>query len=235
MWLQRSFAPFKQLMPSPLIRIIRSVVTAFLTPAYTLYRKGHFRSSFAMLAVDRNGCPLPWYTYPCIDFLRFRDFSTKRILEFGAGQSTVWWGSVAKSVLAFEGDNNWVTELNRRVPAKVSVKLVDMSSSATCLRDIRATLKVADQLKYDIVVIDGLYRSEVVPIAMEIVSPNGAIICDNAEGYRIYEAFSSSQFRRIDFYGNAPGILLQHCTSIFFKDDCFLLDCAVAIENPNVR
>lgn len=79
-------------------------MTAFFAPAYTFYKKGHFRSSFAMVAVDRNWRPLPWYTYPCIEFLRFHNFSGKRVLEFGAGQSTIWWASIAQLVLALKGD-----------------------------------------------------------------------------------------------------------------------------------
>jgi hypothetical protein len=230
---QRAFAPIKQFLPTRVSNFLRSAVTAFITPAYTFYRKGHFRSSFAMVAVDRHGSPLPWYTYPCIDFLRFREFSGKRILEFGAGHSTIWWASVAQSVLALEGQQEWVAELARRVPSNVTLCLVDLSSVSACLRDARDAIREKGQPKYDIVVIDGLYRKEVVPIAIEALAPNGAIICDNAEGYEIYEAFAASQFKRIDFYGNAPGVSLQHCTSVFFQNDCFLLQSASPIGKLN--
>lgn len=226
---QRSFSAIKKLLPNPVSRSMRSVVTAFIAPAYTFYRKGHFRSSFAMVAVDRHGYPLPWYTYPCIDFLRFRDFSGRRILEFGAGQSTVWWASVAHSVLALEGEREWVTELTQRVPGNVTLRLVDMSSVTACMRDVHDAIREQGRPRYDIVVIDGLFRKEVVPSAIEALAPNGAIICDNSDGYDIYEAFASSQFKRIDFYGNAPGVSLQHCTSVFFQNDCFLLNCAAPI------
>jgi hypothetical protein len=234
-WFQRAFAPIKQLLPKPLSNFMRSVVTAFVVPAYTFYHKGHFRSSFAMIAVDRRGYPLPWYTYPCIDFLRFRDFAGKRILEFGAGQSTVWWASVAQYVLALEGEVEWIAELTRRVPVNVTLRLVEVSSVTACVRDVRNAIAESGLFKYDIVVIDGLCRKELVPVAIEALATNGAIICDNAEGYGIYEAFVGSQFKRIDFYGNAPGVSLQHCTSVLFQDDCFLLQSAVPIGKLNVE
>lgn len=35
--------------------------------------------------IGKNGEPLPWYTYPCIEYLDNLDFSKKCILEFGGG------------------------------------------------------------------------------------------------------------------------------------------------------
>jgi predicted O-methyltransferase YrrM len=232
-WIQRSFLPIKRALPTQISDAIRSVLTAFVAPILAAYKQGHFRSAFARRAVDRHGKPIPWYTYPCIDFLRYRSFSHKRVLEFGAGQSTLWWASVAESVFALEGDEDWCAELKKCIPENVTLRLVDAASVATCLSDVSRAIK--DQVRYDIVVIDGLWRSELVPIAMEILAPGGAIICDNAEGYGIYEAFKGSNFRRIDFYGNAPGVVLQHCTSIFFRGDCFLLDTAAPICTPTLE
>ena len=57
-----------------------------------------------MRAVDKKGDPIPWYTYPAIDFLLLRDYRDKNILEFGSGQSTLWWAARAKFVLSLEED-----------------------------------------------------------------------------------------------------------------------------------
>ncbi|MGC1360796.1 MAG: hypothetical protein WA826_06450, partial [Silvibacterium sp.] len=58
-------------------------------------------------AVSKNGEPIPWYTYPIIDFLSDRDFKNKNILEFGGGQSTLWWAKRARRVVTFEGKREW--------------------------------------------------------------------------------------------------------------------------------
>jgi hypothetical protein len=137
---------------------------------------------------------------------------------------------VAKSVLALEGDEEWYAQLTKRIPANVTLRLVDLNSVAACLSDVSCATK--DGALYDIVVIDGLCRWHLVPIAMEVLAPGGAIICDNSEGYGLYDAFKGSNFKRVDFYGNAPGVILQHSTSIFFRDDCFLFDAAVQIGKP---
>ena len=49
--------------------------TAILTPVHFSLATGHFRSSIASKALDARGKPLPWYTYPGIDFLCGVDFS----------------------------------------------------------------------------------------------------------------------------------------------------------------
>jgi hypothetical protein len=79
-----------------------------------------------------------------------------------------------------------------------------------------------DRGTFDVVVIDGLWRSELVDIALEQVAGTGAIICDNAEGYGFYEAFLKKGMMRVDLFGYAPGIVNPHCTSIYFREGCFL-------------
>jgi hypothetical protein len=64
----------------------------------------------------------------------------------------------------------------------------------------------------------------VIDIACKFVSSNGAIVCDNAEGYGFYDGFKNRHLKRIDFFGHIPGVILPHCTSIFFGDNTFLCD-----------
>lgn len=74
---------------------------------------------------------------------------------------------------------------------------------------------------YDVIIIDGLFRYEMIEIALPLMKDDGMIICDNAEGYGFYEGFKESGLNRVDFFGNAPGVLLPHVTSIFFKSQSF--------------
>lgn len=102
--IQRAFQPLKKYLPASAANILRSAFTAVLTPIIFSYRTGHFLSSWKMSAVSRTGEPLPWYTYPCIDFISFRNFTGKSILEFGGGQSSLWWSKRAGHVVTIEGD-----------------------------------------------------------------------------------------------------------------------------------
>jgi len=91
--------------------------------------------------------------------------------------------------------------------------------------------------RFDVVVIDGLRRQVAARIARDLVAASGCIIQDNSEGfwsdmpgkYEIIELLAS--FQRIDLYGFAPGVWRRHCTSIYFRESCFLFQNA----RPPVR
>lgn len=224
MSIQRTFSLLKRCLPTPLTNIVRSAITAGLTPFFHYYRSGHFRSSFAMRAVDRYGRPLPWYTYPCIEFLKRQSFTGRHILEFGAGQSTYWWASVAASVIALDANEKWFKEVQRGAPSNVILHFVSSPDAETCASNVRKIMAGYTERLFDVIVIDGLYRAEMIQIAISLLARDGAIICDNSEGYGIFEGFQGKGFQRVDFYGAAPGVVLCACTSIFFDNRCFLLD-----------
>jgi hypothetical protein len=227
--IQRVFAPLKRYTPRWLWSPLRRVATALFTPALFSWREGHFRSSLRAASVDRNGEPLPWYSYPSIDFLRVRDFSRQRVLEFGAGHSTLWWATRAATLLSIEEDPSWAEKLRPRLPANAQVHLASMASAEACLADVRRILE--GRGPFDVIVIDGLYRQELVPVAVRALAEGGIIVCDNSEGYGFREAFLSHGMSRVDFYGMAPGVILDHCTSIYFRNGAFAFDPAHPIVN----
>ncbi len=222
-WIQRAFKPLKTYLPRWISSPIRSFATALLTPILFSWRTGHFRSSFATLSVSRLGDSLPWYTYPCIDFLKHRSYEDKTILEFGAGQSTLWWAEKAKHVVAFEGDEAWYQKLKDKVQSNVELHLVPMDSPLACVEAIKQILRNSDT-QFDVIVIDGLYRYHMIEIAADVVAHTGIIIGDNAESFRLYDGFKERDFYRVDFFGNAPGVVLAHSTSIFFRTGSFVFD-----------
>jgi hypothetical protein len=50
-----------------------------------------YLESIASKAPIRNGLPIPWITYPALEFLEKSVSSSSRILEFGGGFSTLFW------------------------------------------------------------------------------------------------------------------------------------------------
>lgn len=228
--IQKTFAPIKKLLPRWLSNPIRSVATAFLTPALYSYQTGHFLSSFKMAAVSKNGEPLPWYTYPSIDFLRYRNYDNKAVLEFGGGQSTLWWAKRAKYVVTLEGDEDWYEKIKSHMPENVDLNYVSMENASVNVAQVKDILGSKQHSTYDVIVIDGLYRYEMIGIARDLVAEDGIIICDNAEGYGFYDGFKRSGLNRVDFYGNAPGVVLPHSTSIYFRSSSFAFDAGIPIH-----
>lgn len=226
------FAPLRRYLPLQLSNLIRSTATAFLTPVMSGVRTGFFKSCFQMKAVSKEGTPLPWYTYPAIDFLKYRSYGGKRILEFGGGQSTLWWAKRAEYVLTCEGNPAWYNQIKNTMPGNVALHLVSMKDAAANVANVREVVASGASSQYDIVVIDGLYRYELIEVACEVLAPNGFIVCDNADAevYRFYEGFKDRGMNRVDFYGNAPGVVRPQCTSLHFRGSSFVFDPGVPLH-----
>src|SRR5690554_2742040 len=83
-------------------------------------RLGHRASSLAGRPVDAAGLPIPWYTYPAIEYLSALDFRNCAVLEWGCGNSTLFWAARAKTVLSIENDPKWHDEMKQQAPANAT-------------------------------------------------------------------------------------------------------------------
>lgn len=212
----------RAVLPPRVFRRARSLATAVLAPLRFSLRSGHARSAFAERAVDARGDALPWYTYPAIEALSAIDVAGRSVLEIGAGQSTVWWVERGARVTAVEDDDAWYAEVSRRIGQRARVLHV-RSDLADLPADVRA-------VRYDVVAIDGLDRHGAALLAIGLVTDDGCILVDNAEGdwgnepgqFPIARDLRAAGFQRVDFVGFAPGVLRRHCTSIYFRERCFV-------------
>src|SRR6185312_7790805 len=59
---------------------------------------GQLNTMMLNLPVDASKRPLPWYTYPAIEYLRQFDFTDKYIFEFGCGNSSLFWLEMGATV-----------------------------------------------------------------------------------------------------------------------------------------
>ncbi len=131
----------------------------------------------------RNGFPVngrgeyqPWLTYPLIEYLKGFDFSQKRIFEFGAGASTLFWASRAWRVESVELDRRWFNSLVKIVPS--NVVLNHQSDEISYAQKI-----IEADGQFDVIVVDGAERYRSAEAALEKLIPGGMIILDNAEWY----------------------------------------------------
>jgi hypothetical protein len=203
----------RRFLPARLFALLRRLGTATITPVVFSLRSGHFRSSLASRAMTAGGEPLPWYTYPAIHFLEHRDWSCLRVLEFGAGQSTLWWASRAREIQSFEDDRNWFRELTPKLPQNAQLSLVRNDAGDCYPAGV-----------FDVAVIDGLDRYLATRLALQYLAPEGIVVVDNSEGswdgaeeFPIIQLLHQEGFQRVDFYGFAPGVMKPHCTSLFFR------------------
>ncbi|HPS74615.1 MAG TPA: hypothetical protein PLD52_10020 [Bacteroidales bacterium] len=89
-------------------------VMLFIHPQSALTKRGWWRSFHKKLVVDKNNLPIPWWTYPFIDFLIPRLSGEFCVLEFGSGSSTIWLSRFVKQVISVEDHEEWAKKIEKK-------------------------------------------------------------------------------------------------------------------------
>ncbi len=195
---------------------ITQILPFFLLNHKTSYLKneGWQKSTIANSSIDINGESIPWYSYPCLDFLKSRIKNNMSIFEYGSGNSTIWWSKFSKNVIACEHDKLWIEKIK---PLPTNVKIIhqnlDESYSETILRYNNY---------FDIIIIDGRKRNECMKNCIHALKKNGIIILDDSNREKYEEGCSylkSIDFKRLDFWGMKTIQPNKSCTTIFYKQD----------------
>ncbi len=181
-----------------------------------LFRYGWLRSWWCNRPVDATGQPLPWITYPAIDFLSQFDFSDASVFEWGSGYSTLWWASRCQRIASVESNAAWAPYIRKLLPETVELLVTPLDVDAEI-----AALTEHHTTRHDVFVIDnnGPFRHRCAEAAATHLKKGGLIILDNSDQcLRACEVLRSHGFNQIDFTGFVPGNGYPHCTSFFFKN-----------------
>ena len=192
-------------------------LSALLSLRYSgfLIDNGWFNAFNSGEPIDFNLKPIPWFTYSAVDFLGERLNKKMKILEFGSGNSTLYFSEKVEQVVAVEHDVNWYNKLEKKIPSNVNLVLSKADSSGSYINPI-----TENKISFDIIVIDGLFRNECCKEGIELLSSSGVIILDDSERNEYKEGINnliSKGFRRIDFWGISAGYLYNKATSIFYQ------------------
>jgi hypothetical protein len=195
-------------------------LSSFL-PAGTndLLVSGWLNSVFRGAPVNAEGRPIPWYTYPAIEFLERTAGADQRVFEWGSGNSTLWWAERARQVVSVEHDRRWYEQIRSTMPQHVTLQ------HCVAAEDYVVQIAKYPRGTFSTVVIDGEARNECARLAAEYADARGIIVFDNSDrrGFSDGVAHLSAQgWKRIDFYGLIPSYLYKNCTSVFFRDDAVL-------------
>jgi hypothetical protein len=167
--------------------------------------------------------PIPWFTYPAIDFLDSVVRPDWTVFEWGSGNSTLWWAARTAHVVSVEDDAAWYAEVVKQVRPN-SRSLFKQG------RDYFEALRAYPDAAFDVIVIDGSSRNDCALVAPDKLKPGGLIVFDNADSqeFDAGQQFLIDQgYYRIDFWGPIPSYLYKNCTSVFFKDPALLRRTAV--------
>jgi hypothetical protein len=218
-----NFSKFKWVLISKLG--IGNLCASFLTTINLLNKYPHSKSIRAKSPIDLFGNPLPWYTYPALEYLDSLDFSEFVAFEYGSGNSTLWWASRVKSLGSVESDLTWYQRINFQIRTKQNVDYTLNSNLQTYSSDLRA-------LKSDIVIIDGDRRAECARFLVENKNLNSILIFDNSDWYPEtikYLTDNLSNWTRVDFSGFGPINIYSWTTSMFIRKNSPTLNFRTAI------
>lgn len=182
-----------------------------------LFEDGWFRSYREKSAVDANGDPIPWITYPALDFIRKRVTRDLTVFEFGSGGSTTWWANHVKNVVSVEHDRDWYEKIKSLQRSNVKIFHVELSYGGKYSSSTREHVD-----KFDIIVIDGRDRVNCIKNSIDSLKPTGIIILDNSDRLDYVEGIKllhGKGFRRIEFIGFCPIVNLKSETSIFYRSN----------------
>lgn len=182
---------------------------------------GFFESVKKKNPIDKNGNPIPWVTYPAIEFLNTRLNKSMEVLEYGCGNSTLWLAERVKSVLSIEHEKSWFEKVSKIKPDNVRLIIKELNNGDY-------SKEILDYYNsFDIIFIDGRDRVKCVKNSLNALKENGVIVWDDSDRKDYEKGFTfleTNGFQRIDFWGTGAIVAIKFCTSIFYrKKNCLAI------------
>lgn len=191
------------------------MVMSFKHKGY-LHEIGWFKAFDSKSAVDGTGTPIPWVTYPFIDFIKDRIKKDHSVFEFGSGNSTLFYAKYAGSVVSVEHNKEWYDKISKNTPQNSKMIFSELFYGGDyCQTPLRL-----DE-KFDIIIIDGRDRVNCCKYAIDALSLNGVIVLDNSERESYKEGIDflvGKGFKHLYFSGIVPGLFYRVTTSVFYKE-----------------
>ena len=138
----------------------------------------------------------PWINYSTIQFMHHVVCKDTKVLEFGAGGSSLFFLERKVNLVSIEHESEWINEVQKRASKNKlllwSHHLISSGkpgSSVPLANDYLLPLKNIADSSIDLVVVDGRHRVESVKRAMGKVKPGGSLILDNSDRPEYAETF----------------------------------------------
>ena len=176
----------------------------------SLELRGYFESIENGITI-KNGKPYPLLTYSFIDYFESHDFSDYHIVEFGSGNSTLYFEDKVKSLTTFETDFDWYLK---------------MKDSLTKTKYIYAEPRQLTNGEFDldlnnvnnIVIIDSACNRYKLTKHVLSKGKPAFIVLDNSDWYRnTGSLISSFNYFEVPFWGYKNTEHWESCTSLFIR------------------
>ena len=164
---------------------------------------GQYNSIKQNLSIDSKNNPLPWLTYPSIEYLSNLDLSNETIFELGSGFSTLWFAKRSKKVFSVEADESWYKKIIEEMSNfdNVEINLVNEDHGNEIFEGLDES---------DLIFIDGLDREDALDYIIENIdiSKIKCIVVDNSEWDSVFKKIQQfveySNWVDFEFVGFGP-------------------------------
>jgi len=159
--------------------------------------------------VAADGSPIPWYTYPAIEYLNQLNAVDLKIFEYGCGNSSLYWARKGAHVWSVEHSSEWHEQFSAQSLSPNNILLRQGKHSYA------QAIHEQDEV-FDIIIIDGVWRNDCCREALKRIRHDGIIILDNSDWYAdVAATLRENNLFQIDFNGFGP--INNYCwtTSIF--------------------
>jgi hypothetical protein len=159
----------------------------------------------------KNSLPFPLLTYPFMDFFESHDISDFLLIEFGSGNSTLYFEKKFKKVISFETNTDWHQKIKLELK-NTEYHLIEPLD----LEEGNYEINLKNE-KIFALIDAACNRYKITKNLLKKVKPN-YIILDNAEWYRnTANLIVSEGYFEVPFWGYKNTEHWESCTTFFIR------------------
>lgn len=180
------------------------------TPLEVLFSQNGYKLSCAMKRpIAADGSPIPWYTYPAVEFFNQLNVQGLNIFEYSSGNSSLYWAQKGANVYSVEHSPEWFEEMSQKSSSLKALTLAtDRASYASTIHNYA--------IDFDIIIIDGVWRTDCAREALTRCGSDTLVLLDNSDWYTDVAAIlRKNSFFQIDWNGFGPINQYAWTTSLF--------------------
>lgn len=128
----------------------------------------------------------PWYTHGALDVISKWDLSDKVVVEWGGGDSTIWWAKKAKEVYSVDHNLEWakyVMDKMYELELKNYVNIHIPTHEGDQTETRNEYVEYYKRVKPNICIVDGVHRYECAEYAVKVLKPEILIIDNHQQDY----------------------------------------------------
>ena len=211
----------KHILPNKLKRLISNYKTQITNFKILAIDYAQFKTIKNGFCVDKIDNPVPWYTYPTIEFLQHIDFSNCSIFEFGSGYSTLFWLERAKKVVSIEHNKEYYKRIKETIEQRLRHKKNYTYLFFEEKEEYTMAINLFNEI-FDVIIIDGMWRSACTKRVIDYINRYGGkmLIFDNSDWSPKTINFLRQKLDwiEVDFHGFGPINGYTWTTSIFLAE-----------------